>query len=58
MAIFLSLPPTCLLWLVMVKCDPLLFLHTAVPVLGSSQLPAATLRVEPGDLLEPSLVLQ
>lgn len=30
--------------------DPLLFLHTTELVLGSSQLPAATLRVEPDDL--------
>lgn len=30
--------------------DPLLFLHTTVLVLGFSQLPAATLRIEPADL--------
>lgn len=35
-ATFPSLPPTCLLWLVMVTRGPLLFSHTAVLVLGSS----------------------
>lgn len=60
---FLSLPSTCLLWLAMVTCKHLLLLHTAMLVLGSSRLPASTLRVETGDLQmlshqEPSLVLQ
>lgn len=49
-ATFPFLTLTCPLWLVMVTCYPLLFLHAAGLVLGSSQLPAATLRVEPGDL--------
>lgn len=60
---FPSLPSTCLLLLAMVTCKHLLFLHMAMLVLGFSQLPVATLRVEIGDLQilnhqESSLVLQ
>lgn len=63
MGTFPSLPSTCLLLLAVVTCKHLLFLHMARLVLGFSQLPVATLRVEIGDLQslnhqESSLVLQ